>query len=153
VAPEALFAQDGIHKVGLSDLLDARDFPALIEEYARESALKDLPPPRVKIESYRAFEWSGALHVFVAAKGGQLVGFITVLAPVLPHYSVPIAVSESFFVAAAHRTGGFGLRLLAAAEEQAACSARPSSWCARRPAAVSTFSCRAAAMSRPTAST
>jgi hypothetical protein len=111
VAPEALFAQDGIHKVGLSDLLDARDFPALIEEYACESALKDLPPPRVKVESYRAFEWSGALHVFVAAKGGRLVGF------------------------------------------RRRCWARPSSWCARRPAAASTFSCRAAAMPRPTAST
>lgn len=59
------------------------------------------------------------VHVFSAVKDHELIGFITVVAPVLPHYSVPVAVVESFFVAAAHRYGGPGLRLLVSAEKQA----------------------------------
>lgn len=59
------------------------------------------------------------LHVFSAATDFDLVGFITVLAPVLPHYGVPVAVSESFFVAKAHRKTGAGLKLLRAAEDMA----------------------------------
>lgn len=108
-----------IEKVGVTDVMGAREFPALIEEYARESANPGMPPPIVKLESYKAFDATGFLHVFSAIKEGELIGFITVLAPPLPHYSCPVAVTESFFVAAAHRQGGPGLRLLATAEEQA----------------------------------
>lgn len=119
VSPEALFVHDGVRKIDLSDLLDAREFPTLIEEYAHESAIEGFPPPAAKIESYRAFEFSGALHVFAASSGGALTGFISLLAPVLPHYGVPVAVSESFFVAQAHRKTGAGLKLLRAAEDEA----------------------------------
>lgn len=108
-----------IQKVGVEDIIGAREFPALIEEYAAESAIAGMPSPRAKLESYRAYERTGMLHVFSAAKDGALVGFITVLVAPLPHYSMPWAVVESFFVASEHRAGGPGLRLLAAAEQQA----------------------------------
>ena len=64
-------------------------------------------------------EMHGVIHAFAALKDGELVGFITVLATPLPHYGIPVAVSESFFVAAEHRKGGAGLRLLSAAEKKA----------------------------------
>lgn len=109
-----------IQEASVSDILGAPEFPALIEEYGREAAIDGMPQPLAKLESYVAFEQSGMLHVFSAMAAGELVGFITVLAPILPHYSCPVAVAESFFVAAAHRHGGDGLRLLAAAEKRAA---------------------------------
>jgi GNAT superfamily N-acetyltransferase len=37
----------------------------------------------------------------------------------MPHYSVRIAVGESFFVSAEHRKTGAGLKLLKAAEDYA----------------------------------
>jgi GNAT superfamily N-acetyltransferase len=97
----------------------AREFAALAAEYAAESAIDGLPPPAAKMETYRQLERAGMLHAFGANLGDTLVGFITVLAPVLPHYGVPVAVSESFFVAQAHRSTGAGLRLLRAAEGKA----------------------------------
>lgn len=116
VAP---FEGSGVVASDVLSIMQAPEFPALIEEYAREAAVVGLPSPKAKIEHYQALEMSGAIHAFAAVKHGELVGFISVLAPVLPHYGVPVAVSESFFVAAAHRKGGAGLRLLAAAERKA----------------------------------
>jgi len=108
-----------ILEVSVHEILDAPQFPALVEEYAAEAAIVGMPHPKAKIESYRAYDASGMLHSFASVDGDALVGFITVLAPILPHYSCPVAVAESFFVAAAHRAGGDGLRLLTAAEKRA----------------------------------
>ncbi len=105
----------------MASLEAAPTFGALLAEYAAESAIDGLPPPQAKMEQYRAFEVAGALRVLEARDdAGTLVGFIAILAAPLPHYSRTIAVSESFFVAKAHRAGGAGLKLLKAAEELAA---------------------------------
>ena len=45
--------------------------------------------------------------------------FATVLKAKLPRYAGPIAVTESFFVAKAHRRTGAGLELLRAGEDKA----------------------------------
>lgn len=103
----------------VGEISAAPEFPALAAEYAAESAIDGLPPPAAKMATYRQLESAGALHAFAARLDEALVGFITVLAPVLPHYGVPVAVSESFFVARAHRGSGAGLRLLRAAEGKA----------------------------------
>jgi GNAT superfamily N-acetyltransferase len=97
----------------------APEIAALLAEYAAESAIDGLPPPAAKWETYRSLEAAGLLHVIGATVDGRLVGLITVLAPVLPHYGIPVAVSESFFVAADYRRTGAGLRLLRAAEDKA----------------------------------
>lgn len=103
----------------IGDIIDAPEFSGLVEEYAQESAIPGLPKPQAKLEQYRAYETLGVVHAFCALRDGALVGFITVVAPVMPHYSIPLAVAESFFVAADHRKGGTGLRLLELAEERA----------------------------------
>lgn len=100
-------------------IVEAPEFDALIDEYGRESSIPGLPKPRARIEQYLAYEQMGIMHAFSALQDGELVGFISLVAPVMPHYSVPLAVSESFFVASAHRKGGAGLRLLEVAEERA----------------------------------
>jgi len=48
--------------------------------------------------------------------GDKLVGFVAVLTPIVPHYGVVIAVTESLFVGKVYRRTGAGLKLLRAAE-------------------------------------
>lgn len=94
-------------------------FAALLAEYAAESAIDGMPPPQARMPQYRQLEAAGVLHVIVAVEEAELVGFITVLAAPLPHYGMTVAVSESFFVAKAHRASMAGLKLLVAAEHLA----------------------------------
>lgn len=97
----------------------APNFEDLATEYEEEALIDGMPPPRARWETYRALEGTGMLRVFSAVLDGQLIGFISILASRLPRYDVPIAVSESFFVAKAHRKTGAGLKLLKMAEDKA----------------------------------
>lgn len=99
-------------------IMGAPEFPALLGEYAAESANRGLPPPMVYLDRYPMLEAAGALHSVSAMLDDKLIGFITVLVSVLTHYGFSVAVSESYFVAKAHRGTGAGLRLLKAAEEK-----------------------------------
>ncbi len=103
----------------VAELEAAPTFPALLAEYAAESAIEGMPPPSARMETYRALHAMGTLHVLAAWAGDTLAGFITVLAAPLPHYGCTVAVSESFFVARAYRSTGAGLKLLHAAENKA----------------------------------
>jgi GNAT superfamily N-acetyltransferase len=109
----------------VSEIEAASNFDELLAEYANEATIARIPAPTPRMETYRHLESAGMLHVFSALSDGQLVGFITVLAPVLPHYGVAVAVSESFFVARAHRKTGAGLKLLSEAEAKAASLGSP----------------------------
>ncbi len=71
------------------------------------------------MDSYHVLEAMGALHVFSASEDGTLIGFVTVATPPSLHFSIPVAVAESIFVTEPRRSTGAGLRLLAAAEDQA----------------------------------
>ena len=103
----------------VAELEAAPTFADMLAEYAAESAIEGMPPPSARMETYRALSAMGALHVLAAWAGDTLAGFITVLAAPLPHYGRTVAVSESFFVAKAHRSTGAGLKLLHAAEDRA----------------------------------
>lgn len=104
----------------IAELEAAPNIEALLAEYAAESAIDGLPPPAAKVETYRTLEAARMLHTFSAlTSSGQLAGYITVLAPELPHYSAVVAVAESFFVAKRWRMTGAGVDLLHAAEDKA----------------------------------
>lgn len=103
----------------VAELEAAPTFADMLAEYAAESAIEGMPPPSARMETYHALSDMGALHVLAAWAGDTLAGFITVLAAPLPHYGRTVAVSESFFVAKAHRSTGAGLKLLHAAEDRA----------------------------------
>jgi GNAT superfamily N-acetyltransferase len=105
-----------IQRATVSEVMGAPEFDALIKEYARESAIEGLPEPLAKLESYQAIEHLGVIHVSRAEHEGRLIGFVTVAVPPSLHFSVPLAVTESFFVTKAHR-GMVGLQLLASAEK------------------------------------
>lgn len=88
----------------------------ILEEYASESSIAGMPAVAVKVEMYKHLEVAGAIHVVGAFLDDAIIGFITVLSPILPHYSALASVAESFFVAKIHRNTGAGLKLLKEAE-------------------------------------
>lgn len=108
-----------IQATTIAALEDAPNIWALLAEYANESAIDGLPPPAIRVDRYKQMEAAGILHPISALLDGELVGYLTVLASDLPHYSRTIAVTESFFVAKVHRGSGAGLKLLRAAETKA----------------------------------
>jgi GNAT superfamily N-acetyltransferase len=108
-----------IKESSVSELEAEVTFMRLLEEYASESAIAGLPPPAARIEMYKILGASSALRVWGAFFGHGLIGFITVLAPVIPHYSIRVAVCESFFVTPSRRGTGAGLKLLHLAEDYA----------------------------------
>lgn len=109
----------------IAEIIGDQAFPALHREYAAEASLAGLPPPTEKLATYRAIEASGVFQAYGAFLDGALVGFVALLTPVIPHYGVAIAVTESLFVARAHRRSGAGLRLIRAAEAHARAQGSP----------------------------
>ncbi len=95
------------------------DFPALAKEYAAESKIHGLPDPDEKAATYRLIEQAGVFHLYGAFNEDALIGLLTMLTPVIPHYGIAVAVLESFFVAGVHRKTGAGLKLLRTAEAHA----------------------------------
>ncbi len=109
-----------IREVAISTIEEAPTIGALMAEYAEESGINGMPQPTARWHAYRLLQVAGRLFSFAAFIHDELVGFIFVVAADLPHYGTTTsAVSESFFVARAHRKTGAGLRLLRRAEEMA----------------------------------
>lgn len=108
-----------VQRSSIPELEASPMFADLLAEYAAESAIDGMPAPSARMDIYRHLETKGALHVISGTVEGELAGFITVLAPVMPHYGVPLATSESFFVTKRHRNSLGGLKLLTAAEDKA----------------------------------
>lgn len=108
-----------MRKSSIAELEAAPNIHALLDEYAAECALKGLPHPAARAETYKNIEKTGMLHVFAAFLDGLVIGYITVLYSNLPHYEIPIAVSESYFVSKAYRNTGAGLALRRATEKLA----------------------------------
>lgn len=103
----------------LDDLEHAPNFDDLIAQYEDEAKIIGLPARQPNWAMYRAMEQAGAFHVICAHRDGELVGFATLIASIVPHYGVLMCTSESIFVVKAHRKGGLGLRLLRAAQAKA----------------------------------
>ena len=102
----------------ISEMEAAPNIMELLEEYAAESSISGLPHPSAKVDMYKHLEIMGEIYPIGAFLGDMLIGFITVLAPVLPHYSARVAVAESFFVSKEYRSSGAGLKLLHAAQNR-----------------------------------
>lgn len=106
-----------IEQRSVSGIVGDPEFPDLIAEYARESAIEGMPAPKANLNQYYVYEMGGFFTGFVAESAGLMVGFVTVVYPPNAHYSLPLAVTDSIFVAARHRHTGAGLKLLNVAEK------------------------------------
>lgn len=114
-----------IEKRSVAQIMGDPRYIELIDEYAWESAVVDMPAINAKMETYVPMEKTGMLNIFAAFAGEELIGFVSVLTPTLPHYGMLVATTESFFVTAGHRGGGTGLKLLKKAEEFARAEGSP----------------------------
>ena len=110
-----------VRRITVAEVFENETFPALCREYAAESAIAGLPDPQEKLSAYQALEASGSnvFCVYGAFLDDALIGFITLLTPVLPHYGAAIAVAESLFVGGAYRKTGAGMLLIRRAEKRA----------------------------------
>jgi GNAT superfamily N-acetyltransferase len=95
------------------------NFRPLMAEYAKEALIHDLAPPANQFAAYPLLEGTGMFHIWGAFAKEKLVGVIALILPVLPHYGVMVAVTESFFVSKDYRKQGAGLRLLRTAMHKA----------------------------------
>lgn len=105
-----------VRRCSVAELEAAPNLGELLAEYAAESALPELGAPAPQVAIYRKLEEAGVLRPVAAFEGDRLLGFISPLCSVLPHYGVVAATVESFFVPRALRKKGIGLELLAEAE-------------------------------------
>lgn len=108
-----------IKQCTVQELKSAPNFADLLASYAIESAIHGMPKAQAKMDMYYALEAAGSISIFGAYVGELLVGFLIVLAPMLPHYGRTVATAESFFVDPDHRSSGAGLELLRRAEKHA----------------------------------
>lgn len=108
-----------IKKCTISDLEASPNIQDILAEYAAESSpsIKGLPRPLAKVDTYKHLESMNAIHTIGAFLNDLLIGYIIIVAPVMPHYSIRIAVSESFFVLKGYRKTGAGTKLRIAAED------------------------------------
>lgn len=78
----------------------------LIAEYAAECSNPDIGEIKPHAETYAALESVGVMHSFAAFDGERMVGFATLLTPILPHYSKREPTVESLFVERKSRRTG-----------------------------------------------
>ena len=101
-----------IRECSVTEFCASDNLDELFSEYAAESSIEGLPAYKVNFEMYKALDQAGVIKLACAYSGDVIVGFISVLVTVLPHYSEKLATAESYFVAKKYRAGGAGLRLL-----------------------------------------
>ena len=86
----------------IAEIVASRESSELLEEYADECSIPLIGEISPQPQIYAALEQSGVLRCFGAFDRGKLVGFVTVLLTVLPHYGKKVATVESLFA----RRGG-----------------------------------------------
>lgn len=109
-----------IRRVLYSDLNKMPEFSPMVERYADESAIPGMPRPNRQSQMYLHMEQANLIHWAGAFVDGRLVGFVSLLASVLPHYGAMVGTTESFFVEPEYRKTGAGKMLLREAEKIAA---------------------------------
>jgi GNAT superfamily N-acetyltransferase len=108
-----------VTRTTIAEIEASPDLETLLAEYAAESANDEIGPASPQLHTYRAMEGAGLLQTFAAYRSDRLIGFLLLLVPTLPHFGKVVGVTESYFVAAAHRKCGAGTKLRVAAEEAA----------------------------------
>lgn len=109
-----------IRPITIDELFNTPGITDMLDEYDGESAINGMPKTDPQWDTYRFLEENAKFQVIGAYHDDQLLGFVTVMVQVLPHYGKPIGMTESLFVRKQYRSTGAGLQLIRAAEEYAA---------------------------------
>jgi len=91
----------------------------LLKPYADECSLPEIGQVNPQGEMYERMENLGVLKFIAALEGEQVIGFISVIHCILPHYGRNVATVESLFVASEYRASEAGRKLMNAAEDYA----------------------------------
>ena len=103
----------------VADIEHAAMGSELMHEYARESAIGELGPIAPQWDLYKRMEAAGLMHAIGAFDGERMVGFLSLIVNVVPHFGRVIATTESVFVLESARHTGAGMGLMRAAESLA----------------------------------
>lgn len=106
-----------IRKISVEQIEAEPTFSDMLRSYGKEVSFGNGLEPCVDFSHYKTIEKSGCFHVLGCYHNGVLIGFMTVLVTVLPHWGKKMGVSESFFVVDEHRKTGAGLKLLHEGEQ------------------------------------
>ena len=101
-----------IRKIKIEEILYSPDGREMFLNYALDSKNSLTPDVNLDNDMYVKFEEVGALDCVGAYDGDKLVGFITGITSIIPHYSKPATTIESFYVVKQYRKGGTGKKLL-----------------------------------------
>ena len=101
-----------IRPVSYSVLMADPHYPQLIAEYGAECSIPEIGRINPQPDLYATLEQSGGFHLFGVYGGETLIGFVSLLIYVLPHYGVKVATTESIFLASAHRHSDTGTKML-----------------------------------------
>jgi GNAT superfamily N-acetyltransferase len=108
-----------IKKCTVSYIESAPNIVDLLESYAKECGIEGMPKLIPNWTLYRQLESIGKIQFISATSDDMLIGLVTVLSTIIPHYSVITSVTESFYVLPEYRKTGAGLKLRSAAENHA----------------------------------
>jgi GNAT superfamily N-acetyltransferase len=89
---------------------------AMLAEYAAECSTEELGEINPQPDIYRELERLGMVQMFAAVRDGKMIGFVSILVTILPHYGQKTATIESLFVASAERKSGIGSIIMETAE-------------------------------------
>jgi GNAT superfamily N-acetyltransferase len=103
----------------IAELAAAPNISDVLDEYERECGMPELGQRCQSFAAYEHLEASGVIHPIACFDGPELLGFVIPVVVPVPHYGVPVATLESFFVPFAARARGVGLRLLNFAQKTA----------------------------------
>ena len=92
---------------------------AMLAEYAAECSTAELGEINPQPDIYRELERLGMVQMFAAVRDGKMIGFVSMLITILPHYGQKTATIESLFVASTERKTGIGSTIMETAERYA----------------------------------
>ena len=103
-------------QVSAVDIINEKE---LLNEYSISSKSSLMPTHIPDKDMYIELEKKGLLKSFAVYNENKMIGFITCIMTVMPHYSEMCATIESLFVSKEHRKFGTAKRLLGIAEQEA----------------------------------
>ncbi len=100
----------------VAEIADSLGFAETVEEYA--SYCNDMvESPKFDIDLYTRLEKGGAIYCYRAMEDEKLIGFMSIVNSVIPHWGKKISIVESLYVLKAARKSGAGIRFIRKAEE------------------------------------
>lgn len=82
------------------------------EHYAELCTRQKLKPMSPDVPYFQFLESRGMLQVLTARKRGVMVGYCLIVVKRHTHYSILAGFEDSYFLTAAERKGGVGLRMI-----------------------------------------